>query len=348
MQFWEWKEEGNEPVSGSASDSPLSYLTHPVQYSHSFTLCWKQTGNGFLHHTCLCVQRGEGAAEHPILLLWAQISSVHSNLTWWLSAAGILPSFGAHTTETFVFSVSLSNYWAGREGDKIFTLYLATCWINVVILGHVCAPLTAPDLPQIKQETLSGLKEMTTAEQLWQLSGMCRNGGTVMLTWWYTTLWLPAPCALHALLFLWNWKYHSYPGEHPLLVLKVTYSQKKPKSFIWGKFQHLLRKKNFPAYFLAVSFLLSSSSANAASFKSRIGLRGKGRSDWVAVESSPREYGWGSHTTAKPILGAEHQDQTSETYLAWGCCCLFLFCFLQSQKSVFPVDFVCVEFISDK
>lgn len=32
-----------------------------------------------------------------------------------------------YTTETLVFSVSLSNYWAGREGDKIFTLYLAMC-----------------------------------------------------------------------------------------------------------------------------------------------------------------------------------------------------------------------------
>lgn len=31
------------------------------------------------------------------------------------------------TTETLLFSVSLSNYWAGREGDKIFTLYLAMC-----------------------------------------------------------------------------------------------------------------------------------------------------------------------------------------------------------------------------
>lgn len=93
----------------------------------------------------LCPERRRWA-EHPILFLQAQVSSIHPNLTWWLSAAGILPSFGCtfdSTTETLLFSVSLSNYWAGREGDKIFTLCLAMCWKGVRILGCVCAPLNS-------------------------------------------------------------------------------------------------------------------------------------------------------------------------------------------------------------
>lgn len=122
-----------------------------------------------------------------------------------------------------------------------------------------------------------------------------------MFTWWYTTIWLLASCALHPVLFLWDWKY-SYPGKHPLLVLKVTYSQE-----IWGKFQHLLRKKNFLECFLP-SFLLFS---RCCLFKEQNWAEGKGKK-WkaVSVESSPRDYGWGSHTRARPILRAEHQDQT--------------------------------------
>lgn len=105
----------------------------------------------------LCVQRGEGAAEHPILLLQAQVSSIHPNLTWCLLSCWDLAQFWMHifdkTTETFLFSVSLSNDWAGREGDKIFTLERVWGYWVMSVLHW-----TAPDLPEIKQETLSGLE----------------------------------------------------------------------------------------------------------------------------------------------------------------------------------------------
>lgn len=96
-------------------------------------------------------------------------------------------------------------------------------------------------------------------------------------------------------------------------MLKVTYSQ-GAKKVIWGKFQHLLRKKNFLEYFLSVSFLLSSSSADVASLKSKIGLRGKGRSDWVSVESSLRDYGW---DTLQPDPYWELSTRIREVRVIW-------------------------------
>lgn len=211
----------------------------------------------------------------------------------------------------------------------------------MVILGHVCAPLTASDLPQIKQETLSSLEGndhscdicLGCAEMVAQ---WCSPGDTQLSDSLLPVLYTQFSSFGNGNTFL---SRETFPAG-----VKSYIFPEKNKSFIWGKFQHLLRKKNFPDNFLP-SFLLFS---KCYLFKEQNWAERKGKK-WLSGRGKQSKELW---------MGQSHHRQTHTGSWApgsdkWGLSGLrlllpFLFCFLQSHKSVFPVDFVCGEFISDK
>lgn len=167
----------------------------------------------------------------------------------------------------------------------------------------------ATNLHEVKQETLSGLEGNDP-----QLSSCDICLGCAEIVAWWCTPGDPQPSdSLPPVLCI---QFSFFGTGNPVLIqgniscwwwkLHIP----RNKQVVWGKFYHLVRKKNFLEYFLAVPFLPSTSSADIASLKSKMGLRGKGRSDWMSVERSPRDYGWGSPTTGRPTLRAEHQDLT--------------------------------------
>lgn len=167
---------------------------------------------------------------------------------------------------------------------------------------------TATNLHEVKQETLSGLERNDP-----QLSScdICLGCGEIV-AWWCTPgdpqpsdslptvlciqfsfFGIGNPVLIQGNISCWWWKLHI----------------PRKKQVVWGKCYHLVRKKNFLEYFLAVPFLPSFHIfSRCCLFKEQNGAERKGKK-WLNVsgkESKGLWMGQSHHTTMR----AEHQDPT--------------------------------------
>jgi len=155
---------------------------------------------------------------------------------------------------------------------------------------------------------------------IWNMEKRCMPGDTQLLNCLF------APCAVHPVLFLWDWKSHAYCRKHPPLVLKATYSQKK--QVIWGTWVSSVGSK----FSFSISWLCPScSSTDFVSLKSKTGMRSRGK-EWLNVNVEQCRWlqmGRSHHSAISCwLLSTKDPGWQAERYLAWGggCCCCCLFC----------------------
>lgn len=151
----------------------------------------------------------------------------------------------------------------------------------------------------------------------------------------------------------------SLPGKRLPLVLKEKLGIPRKKKQLSRVNEHRHRRQSFLEYFLAVSFdrgcFLPVLSLTYFLFKEQngAGRHRKEVAECKCKQSSRLQMGWSHHSAnSRCLLSTTGPGWQWEHYLAWGCCCcLFFFsppCFLQSQVSEFPVDFILGELITSK